>query len=233
MVLADNVWTDAKVAETKLMKLHRRLGHTKIETLADQLILAYPDRDGALLRSVARKVTCEACELKRKALRRPMVALPKEPHFNYEVGADLWFWRGYPVLHVICLFTRLRHCALLQGKTASEVCHSLLHLWIKYYGPPLLLYTDLGREFDNDLMRLFVEKYGITLHCAPGGAHCSLWGVDRQKCQLQNTVELVLEADDSLSLQDACDVACLAANYHPMADRGFSPQQLLYGVSAR
>ena len=46
-------------------------------------------------------------------------------------------------------------------------------------------------------------------------------------------MELVLEADDSLSLQDACDVACLAANHHPMADRGFSTQQLVYGVSAR
>ena len=175
MLLADNVWTDAKVAETELMKLHMRLGHTKIETLADQLIVAYPDHDGVLLRSVARKMTCQACERKRKAPRRPMVALPKEPHFNYEVSADLWFLRGHPVLHVICFFTCLRQCALLQGKTASEVCHSLLHLWIKYYGPPVLLWTDLGREFDNNLMRLFAEKYGITAPCTWGGTLVT-WG---------------------------------------------------------
>ena len=137
------------------------------------------------------------------------------------------------MLHVICLFTRFRHCALLQGKTASEVCHSLLHVWIKYYGPPVLLYTDLGRELDNDLMRLFAEEYGITLRCAPGGARWSLGGVELQHYPLRHTVELVLEADESPSLQDACDVACLAANYHPPADRGFSPQQLVYGVSAR
>ena len=141
--------------------------------------------------------------------------------------------RGHPELHVICLFTRLRHCALLQAKTASEVCHSLVHLWIKYYGPPVLWYTDLGREFDNDLMRLFAEKYGIALRCAPGGAHWSHGGVERQHYQLRHTVELVLEAEESLSLQDACDVACLTAISHPMADRAFSPQQLVYGVSAR
>ena len=36
-----------------------------------------------------------------------------------------------------------------------------------------------------------------------------------------------------MSLQDACDVACMLLNYHPMPDRGFSPQQLVYGVSSR
>ena len=50
---------------------------------------------------------------------------------------------------------------------------------------------------------------------------------------MRHTVELLLEADDTLSLQDACDVACMLLNYHPMPDRGFSPQQLVYGVSSR
>ena len=113
------------------------------------------------------------------------------------------------------------------------MCHSLLHLWVKYYGPPVLLYTDLGKEFDNELIRMFAERYGITLHCAPGGSHWSLGGVERHHYQLRHNVELLLEADDTLSLQDACDVACMSLNYHPMPDRGFSPQQLVYGVSSR
>ena len=117
----DNVWTDAKVAETELMKLQRRIPHTRIDALEDQVVLAYLDRDGALLRSVAQKMTCEAWKRKRKAPRKPMVALPIEPYFNFEAGVDLWFLRGHQVLHVICLFVRLRHCALLQGKTSSEV----------------------------------------------------------------------------------------------------------------
>ena len=57
------------------------------------------------------------------------------------------------------------------------MCHSLLHLWVKYYGPPVLLYTDLGKEVDNQLIRLFAELYGITLHCAPRGSR--LWEVWR------------------------------------------------------
>ena len=46
-------------------------------------------------------------------------------------------------------------------------------------------------------------------------------------------MELLLEGDDTLSLQDACDVACMSLNYHPMPDRGFSPQQMVYRVSSR
>ena len=79
---------------------------------------------------------------------------------------------------------------------------------------------------------MFAERYGIMLHCAPRGSHWSLGGVKRHHYQLRHTVELLLEADDSLSLQDACDVACMSLNYRPMPDRGFSPQQLVYGVSS-
>ena len=118
--------------------------------------------------------------------------MPKEPHFNYETGADLWYLREQRVLQGICLFTRLRHCSVVRDKSATHGCHSLLHLWVKYYGPPVLLYTDLGKEFDNELIRMFAERYGITLHCAPGGSHWSLGGLERHHCQLRHAVEVLL-----------------------------------------
>ena len=57
-------------------------------------------------------------------------------------------------------------------------------------------------------------------------------GVERHIYQLRHTMERALESDDSLSMHDACDVACMAANFEPMADRTFSPQQLVYGLAA-
>ena len=233
MLLTDAVWLDSTVASRELLALHPRMGHVPIPLLVKQLKLVFPDRDASVLESAAKELVCDACEKRKRAPNRPMVSLPKEPHFNYEVGADLWYLRGRPILHVICLFTRLRHCTVLQNKSAPDVCHALLHLWVKYYGPPVLLFTDLGRDFDNDLMRLFAGKYGITLHCAPRRSHWSLGGVEGHHYQLQHTVEMLLEADDTLSMNDACDVACMAANAQAMSDRGFSPQQLVYGVYAK
>ena len=225
-------WGDKRLAHKELLALHTKLGHAVCPHLVEQLALTYPDRDASLLPSVARGLVCESCQKRKKAPRCPLVAMPKEPHFNYETGADLWYLRGQPVLHVICLFTRLQHCSVLRDKSATHVCHSLLHLWVKYHGPPVLLYTVLGKEFENELIRMFAERYGITLHCAPGGSHCSLGGVERHHYHLRHTVKLLLEADDTLCLQDACEVACMLLNYHPMPDRGFSPQRLVYRVSS-
>ena len=221
------------MVECEVIQLHRKMGHTKFLLLVKQLMVAFPDRDSSVLTSVAGRMVCDACERRKRAANRPMVALPKEPHLNYEVGADLWYLRGYPVLHGICLFTRLRYCSVLTNKTATDVCHAFLRLWVKYCGPPMLLYTDLGKEFDNDLMRLFSECHGITLQCAPGGAHWWRSGVERHHYQLRHTAKLVLELDDTLSPQVACDVTCMFLNYHRMADCGFSPQQLVHGVCAR
>ena len=47
-----------------------------------------------------------------------------------------------------------------------------------------------------------------------------------------STLGLPREADATLSMQDACDVACMAAKVHPIADRGLSRQQIVYGVAA-
>ena len=116
------------------MQLHRKIGHTQFSVLVKQLMVVFLDRDSSLLASVAKKMVCEACEQPKRAPNRPMLALPKELHFNYEIGADLWYLRGHLVLHIICLFTRQRHCSVLTNKTATDVCNVFLHLWVKYHG---------------------------------------------------------------------------------------------------
>ena len=106
-MFAAESWDDEHMARKDLLALHTKLGHATFPRLVEQLALAYPDRDASLLRSVARGLVCESCEKRKQAPRRPLVAMPKEPRFNYETGADLWYLRGQPVLHIICLFTRV------------------------------------------------------------------------------------------------------------------------------
>ena len=106
-MFAAESWGDKRLARKELLALHTKLRHAAFPHLVEQFALAYPDRHASLLRSVARGLVCESCEKREKAPRRHLVAMPKEPHFNYETGADLWYLRGQHVLHVICLFTRL------------------------------------------------------------------------------------------------------------------------------
>ena len=89
MLLTDAVWVDSTVASCELLALHRRMGHVPIPLLVKQLKLAVPDRDASVLESASKELVCDASEKRKRAPNRPMVSLPKEPHFNYEVGADL------------------------------------------------------------------------------------------------------------------------------------------------
>ena len=93
-MFAAESWNDERLARKELLALHTKLGHAAFPHLVEQLALAYPDGDASLLRSVTRGLVCESCEKRKKAPRRPLVAMPKEPHFNYETGADLWYLRG-------------------------------------------------------------------------------------------------------------------------------------------
>ena len=90
-MFAAESWDDEQLARKKLLALHTKLGHAAFPHLVERLALAYPARDAYLPRSVARGSVCESCVKRKKAPRRPLVAMPKEPHFNYETGADLWY----------------------------------------------------------------------------------------------------------------------------------------------
>ena len=103
MLLAAEAWDDVEVAKSELVKLHRKMGHTDFSMLVQQLKVAFPDRDLSKLQEAAPILPCDSCEKRKRAPNRPMVALPKERHFNYEVGVDIWHLRSCLVLHVICM----------------------------------------------------------------------------------------------------------------------------------
>ena len=84
----------------------------------------------------------------------------------------------------------------------------------------MLLYTDPDKEFDNDLILQYADRYRVTLHFAPSTSWWPFGRVVRHDYQLRHPVELIMDANDMISLQDACDVACMAM----MAYRRFLPQ---------
>ena len=90
-MFAAESWGDERLARKELLALHTKFRHAAFPHLVEQLALAYPDRDASLLQPVARGLVCESCEKRKKAPRRPLVTMPKEPHFNYETVADLWY----------------------------------------------------------------------------------------------------------------------------------------------
>ena len=146
--------------------------------MAEMLAKLFSRRTQKPVLVVLKKLSCDLCECRKAMPRRPRTALPREPLFNHTVGMDVWFLRQHPVLHICCLFSRYSQGAVLRSKEAVNVSRAFLDKWIKYFAVFGAVLTDLGGEFENDVIRTMADRYGIELKTAASGAHWSMGGVE-------------------------------------------------------
>ena len=79
--------------------------------------------------------------------------MPPPQEFNQVVGIDLFFifapghQKFNPVLSVVDWGTLFHQCAVLKNRTAEAVRLCYRRLWVRPFGPPRKLVSDLGREF--------------------------------------------------------------------------------------
>ena len=80
--------------------------------------------------------------------------MPPPQEFDQVVGIDLFFifapvyQKFIPVLSSVVGWGTLFHqCAILKNKTADAVRRCYRRLWVRPFGPPRKLVSDLGREF--------------------------------------------------------------------------------------
>ena len=209
------------------------MGHPDSATLAQMFAKRFSGRSQKPVFEVLKNLKCDLCEPRKALPRRPRTALPREPLFNHTIGTDVWFLRQHPVLHICCLFSRYSQGAVLQSKEAANVSRAFLDKWIKYFGVPGFVLTDLRGEFENDVVRTMADRYGIELKTAASGAHSSTGGVERQHTKLRTLSEMLLEVYPSVSLSECVDLAHMGKNYFPIAKLGYSPHQIVFGVSSR
>ena len=209
------------------------MGHPDWATMAQMFAKCFSGRSQKPVLEVLKKFKCDLCERRKAMPRRPCTALPREPLFNHTVGMDVWFLRQHPVLHICCLFTRYSQGAVLQSEEAVNVSRAFLDKWIQYFGVPGVVLTDLGGEFENDVIRTMADRYGIELKTAASGAHWSMGGVERQHTKLRTLSEMLLEVYPSMSLSECVDLAHMGKNYFPIAKLGYSPHQIVFRVSSR
>ena len=105
--------------------------------------------------------------------------------------------------------------------------------WIKCFGVPGVVLTDLGGEFKNDVVRTMADRYEIELKAAASGSHWSMGGVERQHTKLRTLSEMLLEVYPSMTPSECVDLAHMGKNYFPIAKIGYSPHQIVFGVSSR
>ena len=103
------------------------------------------DVDHKMLDEVASDFEYDGCirfEFKKPS---PVVKMPRGPMFNKEIAADVVYYKGKPILHVMCTFTAYCQAFLLESATGAAAVRCLFDHWIRFFGIPEVLFSTLRK----------------------------------------------------------------------------------------
>lgn len=163
-----------KVRDRIMQAAHvtREAGHGGIQRTAERVMMAYywPGIHQAAEEFIKR---CPRCQMS-KSVRAPpadLIPLPICEGPNERIHMDLLGTlkasaggKKY-ILVITDAFTKYTELASICQKTADEVATALFERWIIRHAVPLMLVTDQGKEFCNQV----VEEV------------CKLWGTDKRR----------------------------------------------------
>ena len=127
--------------------------------------------------------SCHQCQLRRTDDHPPpllLTSLPQTTEPNQRVHADLFgplFMSGRHKKYVLCItdaFTKYVELVALENKEADTVAESLFKKWFCWYGNPLDVVTNRGKEFCAKLSEALFKKLGTShLKTAPYHPQCN------------------------------------------------------------
>ena len=65
---------------------------------------------------------------------------------------------------IIDVFSKYRWAIPVKNKTSSEMVKAFTQLWDSGQKPPKYLWTDKGKEFNNNLMQELLKKHNVHLY---------------------------------------------------------------------
>ena len=163
---------EAKLTESQkrlVRKLHENTGHPPKERFLRTLRAA-----GALphvLKYVRDAFECETCAAKRLPDHRRKGQCPRVHSFNRVLSMDVFYvpvkGSSVPILNVVCHGTNYQVAHRIHGTgggtpSSSATWKAFLSTWVRFLGPPSMVITDGGKEFQGRFER-GVEQLG-TLH---------------------------------------------------------------------
>ena len=135
------------------------------------------------------------------------------------------------ILTVVDRFSRWPAAIPLTGITAKECSDALIHGWIQFYGTPLSIVTDRGRQFTSNLWQELCASLGAT-HDSTTAYHPQANGmVERFHRQLKSSL-MSLSQKNATWYADL-PITLLGIRNAIKEDLGISCAQMIYGESIR
>ena len=136
------------------------------------------------------------------------------------------------VLIITDIFTKYTIAVPTRDQKATTVVQALHKHWIVYFGAPMRIHSDQGRNFESQLVRGLCQLYDIdksrtTPYHPQGNAQCERF--NRTLIALLST----LEPDAKRNWPSYLPEATFAYNTTPHSTTGLSPYMLMFGREPR
>ena len=133
-----------------IRRAHEGLGHPHKERFLK--ILKYSKANEEVM-TAAREFQCAACARNQTVRPARRAAPPREIGINEVVGVDVvWLTRfdgkTQPALNIIDWHTHFQMMIPMENKKPESVREAYRH-WIRFFGAPVTIALDLGREFEG------------------------------------------------------------------------------------
>ena len=218
--------------EGEVAHLHVTLGHLSNDRLARMFILSGAQNNVVQL---ARQLRCQVCAMVRPPGATPQVAYQKPKQFNERISGDSFYvWdadnKKFLVTHFIDGLTDY-HVGDLTDTAASGFAKEVLQdLWYAVFGPPDLLITDGGPEFQGAIQTLN-DMFAVVREVVPEGAKWRLGQVERHGSVAKLMMMRMVKEMDLKGLEEMrrAALAAFAAKNRTFNRGGVSPLQAVTG----
>lgn len=120
----------------------------------------------------------------------------------------------------------------LKTKSAAEVAEKLIEIWCEY-DAPLILHTDNGREFENQLMRELADRWSFKIvHGLPRNSQAQ-GSVEAANKTVENLLFKWMEDHNCRDWKEGLKYVMFAKNQAVHAGIGRSPYCAMFGDTAR
>ena len=238
---ADKIWKGEEWSEIrgerhkKLWKLHLQFGHPGWERLWRLLEEANGNYEedkekGNLIKKELQEVSegCETCLKYKKTPARPVVGLPMAKLFNEVVSMDLGEVDGEKFLIMVDMATKYCQAGWIKDKNSETIIDMFMQKWIGIFGAPKKVFSDNGREFNNEKFRIMAEKFNIIVKNTPGESPWSNGLCEKMVGLLKETMRKIREEGGGSNKNIIINWAVSARNCLSNFG-GYSPNQLVFG----
>ncbi len=220
---------------TLIRRAHEGLGHPHKERFLK--ILKYSKANEEVM-SAAREFQCAACARNQTVRPARRAAPPREIGINEVVGVDVvWLTRfdgkTQPALNIIDWHTHFQMMIPMANKKPESVREAYRH-WIRFFGAPVTIALDLGREFEG-CFALRAEADGSFVDPSSVESPYQRGITERAGKTFKLMLSKAMETYVCNTHQEWCELVDIIAmqKNRLLMQNGFSPIQRVIGYSPK